>query len=234
MKRFTPALALAAAVFSSTALAQPTAVYEVSVTNITKGQTFTPILVAGHTKAESLFTLGAPASKALSILAEAGDTGPMTEALIDAGVPAEQIATIFGPDPDPAPPLTGPGRTARIKIIGPRFGGRLSIAAMLIPTNDTFVSLNGVRLPFFGETTYTALAYDAGTEGNDQNCAHIPGPRCGGEGVSELARGDEGFIHVSNGFHDLGEEDDLGNEILGPFTYDWRNPVAHITVRRVE
>ena len=75
-------------------------------------------------------------------------------------------------------------------------------------------------------------AYDAGTEANDQNCANIPGPRCGGTGyVAEAGEGDEGFIHIGNGFHELGSEDADGSEILGPQTYDWRNNVARITVR---
>ncbi len=77
-------------------------------------------------------------------------------------------------------------------------------------------------------------AYDAGTEANDQSCANIPGPRCGGEGYNgEPGEGDEGFIHIGNGFHDLGDTDSNGAEVLGPFTYDWRNSVARIIVRRM-
>ena len=96
-------------------------------------------------------------------------------------------------------------------------------------TNDTFVALNGVRLPRT-TATYTAIAYDSGTEANDQNCRNIPGPRCGGEGFSPGPNaGDEGYVYVSNGFHDLGNN----RRLLGPAVYDWRNPVARITVRRV-
>jgi len=233
MKIANKAMILAATLLSTTALADRNALYEVTVTNLTPGQTFTPILVALHDPRQSLFTPGDPASEALGILAEEGDTAPLTEALENAGVPALQITTIFGPDPSTPPPLTGPGQSASIEVSGPRRRGRLSIAAMLIPTNDTFVSLNSVELPRFGQRTYIALAYDAGTEANDQNCANIPGPRCGGEGVSAPADSDEGFVHVSNGFHELGSADDLGNEILGPMTYDWHNPVAEVTVRRI-
>ena len=54
------------------------AMYEVSITNITRGQTFTPQFVATHGHAVSLFTLGQPASSELAILAESGDSGPLT------------------------------------------------------------------------------------------------------------------------------------------------------------
>jgi hypothetical protein len=104
---------------------------------------------------------------------------------------------------------------------------------MLIPTNDSFVALEGVPLPVLGARDLHAPAYDAGTEANDQSCARIPGPRCGGAGYDpEPADGDEGHISISNGFHELGEVDDAGSEVLGPFLYDWRNPVARVTVRR--
>ena len=105
---------------------------------------------------------------------------------------------------------------------------------MLIPTNDTFVALDSGVLPRRGSRTFFIQAYDAGTEENDQLCINSPGPRCGGEGVSpDPMLGDEGFVHVSNGFHDLGADDGNGNERLQPFTYDWRNPVAKVVVKRV-
>ncbi|MEO8224689.1 MAG: spondin domain-containing protein, partial [Gammaproteobacteria bacterium] len=86
----------------------------------------------------------------------------------------------------------------------------------------------------FGSITYFAQAYDAGTEANDQNCNNIPGPRCGGAGSSPGNNaGDEGFVHISNGFHDLGSQGPGGGEVLKPAMYDWRNPVAMITVRRL-
>jgi hypothetical protein len=105
---------------------------------------------------------------------------------------------------------------------------------MLIPTNDTFFALNRQRLPLRGSVTFFAEAYDAGTETNDQNCSNIPGPRCGGEGLSTgINSGDEGFVHVGNGFHELGEGDGATGEVLRPFQYDWRNPVAMIRIKRV-
>ncbi|MEQ8993810.1 MAG: spondin domain-containing protein, partial [Pseudomonadales bacterium] len=44
--------------------------YQVSITNLTKGQAFTPPLVVTHDASVSQFQVGAPASLPLEILAE--------------------------------------------------------------------------------------------------------------------------------------------------------------------
>src|SRR3989441_13093012 len=56
--------------------------FEVTVTNLTRGQQFTPILVASHQEGVRLFTLGSPASSELATLAEEGNTGPLEELLL--------------------------------------------------------------------------------------------------------------------------------------------------------
>lgn len=198
------------------ALGNEEATYEVTLTNITPGQAFTPQLVVIHPGDIALFQLGEPASMELEMMAEGGDTMPLTDAV---SAVASHADTIQG--------LLMPGSSVTTEITG-NSGEVLSLAAMLIPTNDTFVALNGMPLPAEGSVTYYLKAYDAGTEENDQNCRSIPGPRCGGEGYNgEVSEGDEGFVHVSNGFHRL-----PGNT-LRPNTYDWRNPVARLTVTRM-
>ncbi|MDQ2979038.1 MAG: spondin domain-containing protein, partial [Acidobacteriota bacterium] len=57
--------------------------FEVTVTNLTRGQQFTPILVASHRRGVRLFELGSPASSPLETLAEEGNTGPL-KALLSA------------------------------------------------------------------------------------------------------------------------------------------------------
>ncbi len=200
--------------------------YKVSITNITKGQTFTPQFVATHDHSVSLFSLGSPASPSLTILAESGDTAPLTAEAESVADKVGHALTIDG--------LLEPGKTATTEISVSEGHHYLTVAAMLIPTNDTFVALAGMKLPEEGSVSYIARAYDAGTEANDQNCVHIPGPRCGGEAISAASDTDEGFIYVSNGFQDLGSSDADGNEILGPHIYDWRNPVAQITITKMD
>jgi hypothetical protein len=219
-------LTLSAALLAFPAYANHDFIYEVEVTNVTKGQTFTPILVATHTRQVRLFELGQPAGEALEILAEAGDTQPLMDLLLSHGSQVDDVETIPG--------LLGPGETTALHVRSNRHGRRISVAAMLIPTNDTFFALHAERLPFWGTAHYQAPAYDAGTEANDQNCANIPGPVCGGAAHSPGPNdGDEGYVFIGNGFHDLGEEDEKDNEVLGPLSYDWRNPVARVKVRRV-
>lgn len=191
--------------------------YEVSITNLTPTQSFTPQFVATHSAQVGLFEIGESASWELEQLAEGGATGPLTDLYANA---SEEVQTIDG--------LLGPGETATTTIRARAGRNYLSIAAMLLPTNDTFVGVSGMRLPARDSETYMLPAYDAGTEENDQDCASIPGPLCGGEAISDPAAGDEGFVHVSNGFHDLGDN------TLSAAIYDWRNPVARLVVKRIK
>ena len=56
--------------------------FDVTVTNLTRGQQFTPILVVSHKKGVNLFTLGEAASGALATLAETGATGDLAALLM--------------------------------------------------------------------------------------------------------------------------------------------------------
>jgi Spondin_N len=204
---------------AGSAAAQPR--YAVSITNLTKGQQFTPILVATHRSGVSLFELGWPASPELALVAEEGDVGPLS-ALLAATPGVAGIAQSSG--------LLAPGATVTVEV--PAGGGarRLSVAAMLIPTNDAFFALNAELLvPGSPPLTFYALAYDAGSERNDELCASIPGPffaECGGPGGGGMpSGGEEGFVHVHSGIHGVGDLDEA--------LRDWSNPVARIVVQRL-
>ncbi len=194
--------------------------YEVAVTNATFGQRFTPLLLVTHRNEVSLFEIGAPASAGLATLAEEGDVTPLRAAL-DADSRVNMTAAGGG--------LTNAGATTTLMIRGHPHRDRLSVAAMLIPTNDAFVALSGVALPFHGSVSYTAIAYDSGSEVNDETCASIPGPgfpECGGAGGGGKPGGGEGFVHVHRGIHGVGDFD--------PADRAWLNPVATIRVTRVQ
>jgi hypothetical protein len=103
----------------------------------------------------------------------------------------------------------------------------ISVIGMLVPTNDGFMALNSAHAPETSETIRVP-AYDAGTETNDELCATIPGPPgiCEGEGFNPSREGAEGFIHIHRGMH--------GSPDLDAATYDWRNPVAQITIQAIQ
>ncbi len=208
-------LTLVVTLFSIAASAQPSRAYEVTITNITPAQTFTPQLVVTHPAAAHLFVLGEPASAELEVLAEAGDTGPLMDALANE---AYDVQTIAG--------LLAPGDTASVVVTGHPGRGHISIGAMLIPTNDTFVALDAVRLPRSGSVTYLLRAYDAGTEYNTQNCDNIPGPTCGPD-LFDPSDPDVGFVHIGNGFQELGDG------VLSPHPYDWGSAVAKVVITRL-
>ena len=209
------ALVLTAALAcSATAFADEGKTYEVTITNVTAGQTFTPVLAATHRPDIAFFELGQPASAELAALAEGGDIGPLGEVLESVPWLVQSTATNGA--------LLGPGESVTIEVTGSSRFNRLSFAAMLIPTHDTFVALDSMPLPNHSATA-VARAYDAGSETNDELCANIPGPYCGGAPFSPMDDG-EGFVHVANGIHGIGD--------LAPEMFDWRNPVATVTVRR--
>lgn len=187
-------------------------VFEVTITNITKASQFTPILAATHRPAISYFELGQPSSPGLALLAEGGNPAELANELTGTGkvIDTANSADILG-----TPPLLFAGQSVTLKLEGRRNRTRLSFAAMILPTNDSFVALNSVRLPRYGKKTFYALGYDAGSEPNDEWCANIPGPLCGGEGQ----------VHIANGIQGIGD--------LNSATYDWRNPVAKVVVRRI-
>jgi len=206
---------LAAAPVASAVADDDERMYAVSVTNLTRGILFTPILVATHQPGMRLYDLGHPASEALSIIAEGGNINPL-RALINATPNASTASSA---------PLAA-GQTVTIHVASLSTANTLSLAAMMLPTNDGFIGITDVPLPKKKEVlTYLSNGHDAGSEPNDELCEHIPGPQCGGQGVSPDAGG-EGFVHIHAGIHGIGS--------LEPSEYDWRNPVARITVRELE
>ncbi len=192
--------------------------YEVSITNLTRGQPLSPIFLATHTKGvEPLYTLGQPASAALAAMAEDADAA----GLMAAWNPAtnEQVGSAQFVTSDSGPILPGKTVTATITVQGK--ARYLSLAGMLVNTNDAFIGANGVELY---NRRMTLVAYDAGSEANSENCAYIPGPACGNHVHDDTAAA-EGYVHVHAGVH--------GGGGLDPAQHDWRNPVAVVAIRRL-
>ena len=171
-----------------------------------------------HKKGVSLFNPGLPASEAMSKLAEAGDTDTLFN-MMSMNPRVADIAISDG--------LLGPGETTTVMVERTRGFNYISLAAMMLPTNDGFIALNGVKVPRGHRSVmYLSPAYDAGSEDNDQLCVHIPGPiECEMKGEGHNPADGEGYVHIHAGIHDIGD--------IAPDVYDWRNPVARVVIERV-
>lgn len=193
--------------------------YEVSITNITKGQIISPAVVATHRSSlDPIYTLGEPASDELAMVAEDAVLDPFI-ALLEGDSDVADVEVLTGEN---GPIL--PGETATVRITSNGRARELSLAAMLVTTNDTFIALNGVSLPVWRTASHVSPGYDAGSEANNEDCDYIPGPPCGNGGVRDT-EGAEGYVYVGNGVHGIAD--------LDPAEHDWRNPVARITIERV-
>jgi len=190
--------------------------YKITITNLTRGSLFTPALAVTHKKGVSIFSEGAPASEALAQLAEGGITQALEESLIATGKVHDSVTS-------PVPVLAG--QSVTLTVATKKRANYLSMASMILPTNDGFIALNGIQGPKRGQTRVVYLpAYDAGSELNDEFCSNIPGPHCGGEGYS--VNDGEGYVHIHAGIH--------GTADLSSADYDWRNPVAKVTIEHLK
>lgn len=222
MRKTTPLFA--ACVLSAVVFAATTAradddmeTYKITLTNLTRGQPIAPVMAATHQSGMSYFQVGDVPSAELAALAEAGNGKPMAAMLLTMpGVSDAQVG-MGG---------TGPGKSSTLIVSARRGMDHLSIGAMLGNTNDGFIALRDVVLPKGRQAvTYMADGYDAGSEANDELCATVPGPACGGAALSPDDSG-EGYVHIHGGIHGIGG--------MSAAEYDWRNPVAQIVVERVK
>jgi Spondin_N len=198
--------------------------FEVKITNLTRAQQFTPILVASHREGVRLFNLGESVSPEMAVLAEEGDPTQMAN-LLSGMREVKDVVT----SPLSLEGILDPGKSTTLIVKAPYPFDHVSVASMLFPTNDAFFALNGVEGPYGNkELTFYSPAYDAGSERNDELCASIPGPffsECGGPGGGARVGDGEGFVHIHAGIHGIGD--------FIAAQRDWRNPVAKISIRRI-
>jgi len=186
--------------------------YEVTITNLTRGQVITPPVVISHKRGFALFTPTEAASDGLRVLAEDGDPSALV-AELESDRRVKQIGVGDGVIP--------PGHSMTIALTMEDHM-RISAVAMLASTNDGFAAVRSMHLKSH-HPSYM-MAWDAGTENNSENCAYIPGPPCGNPHQRDTD-GAEGFVTMHNGIHGIGD--------LDAATRDWRGPVAMISVRKM-
>jgi Spondin_N len=208
-------IAMAALTFSSAQADTGGHVYNVRITNVTRGQVVTPPVLVSHKVGFELFSLGAPASPELTKLAEDGMADDLVEKLAHTQA-VYDVATA-------AAPLL-PGQSVSLQVSVKRGFPQLSAVGMLASTNDAFFAMRGVNVPLIGKAEVEAGAYDAGTEANNESCVFIPGPPCGSGEVRDTTEA-EGYVHVHAGIHGIAD--------LDPAVHDWRNPVVEISISKM-
>jgi hypothetical protein len=208
------------------------AVYEVTIENLTAFQPFTPPVVATHRPATAMFRVGHTASEGVRQIAENGNLDPMLAALA-ADRHVSEFTVALGPV---VPPLRG-GEAVTARIRTDRGASRLSFVSMLICTNDGFTGLASAALPAHlgASVTHYTAGYDAGSELNTESFDDLV-PPCGpmtgidsmgrGTGASDASLAEGGVIAHHTGI--------TGAADLVPSVHGWSDPVARITITRVE
>ena len=202
-------------------------IYEITITNLTSGQPLSPGVAVSHTKDASVFSPGRAASEGIRLIAETGDpTTAVAELTASAGV--HQVANTGAP----IHRVGGPGPSSlTVSLEASANANRLSLAVMLICTNDGFAGLNAVKLPGgFDDVTFYAMGYDAGTEINDEASTSIVDP-CGAIGPVALAA--DGDSRTAQGGVIMLHPGIQGGAALVPGSHGWTEPVARVTIRRV-
>lgn len=213
----------------------PMASYQVTIQNLATGQPLSPPVAATHRGGMRMFQPRHLASPELEAIAEDGNQIPMFEQFassdqvsdaVDVGQPLTPYGTAVGDFTDQV--------TFSIEA---RPGDRLSLATMLICTNDGFTGLNGARLPAHGSATYLLKGYDAGTEDNTERSQDIVDP-CSVLGPVSLdgdPNGNEDEAVDTDPQERIGVHPGIaGIADLDSAAHDWYGPVAKVTVTRVD
>ena len=203
------------------------ATFELTVTNITTAQPFSPVTALAADDSLSLFTLAQPASTALEEIAEGGDNS----ALLAAAAENEAVySSVSGSG------IIMPGMSETLTVMVPVDDldqAYLSALTMLVNTNDAITAVQQVPLNSIaiGDSyPLMARAYDAGTEANTEAAGTIPGPADGGEGFN-ATRDDTGSVRVHPGV--ISVDGGLEGSVLSE-VHRFDNPVALFSLTRIE
>ena len=192
----------------------------ITVTNLTQGLYFTPIITSAHVNSDHIFMVGTAATAELQSMAEGGDISGLVSLLSNADANINE---------NPAGGLLAPGTSTSYTLTNDVANTHLSMTAMVLPSNDGFVGLDGWEIPTeVGTYTLMLNAYDAGTEANDElvnggGAPGVPGipaapggdAGTGGTGVTDTESNT--LVHIHRG--SIGDDDvsggksDLNNSI---------------------
>ncbi len=242
MKVIAITFSLIVTLLASTAQAQTFKNVILKITNTSNAIYFAPIVLASHSFPNLMFDTGIPATPAIEAMAEFGDIAPLSADLVASG-------GFIAVAEDTTDGALGPGESIFVGlVVGPGLE-YISLAGMLVPTNDGFVGLNSYQVPIdsTGQVVLQLNGYDAGTEPNnelrscpgtppfvgdpldDPNVPGNPGLNGGVCGTGAQGSAENPLIHVHRG--NLGDLDLTGGvSDLDSRVHSWLNPIAEVLV----
>ena len=187
--------------------------YEVTITNMTKGQPLSPPLLATHSPSIHAWQEGEMASKQVEMIAEGGKNKAL--AMTFEGNKATDV--VAGGMAD----AIMPGQSKTFVVVA-KPGDVLSVLTMLSATNDGFTGVSNMKLGGDEKMMSKDLpAYDAGTEDNTETKADVPVPPAMGMGHPATTPAAPVKLHPG-----ITGKADLDKAKMG-----WDGPVAHISVK---
>ncbi len=229
MKKSLLALTTASVLAASPVMATD---FDATLTNLTNGIYFTPLLMAAHDDVTHLYQEGIAASTHLQAMAEGGDISGLSMDLM--AVSADVVE-------NPAGGLLAPGKSTTANFMSANSNDYFSLVGMLLPTNDGFVGANAIMVPNKpGTYTYYLNGYDAGTEANNEvvngggapgtlGIPADPGGHAGSNGSGVAMADNNMTVHIHRG--NLGDMDAMGGASdLDSTVHRWLNPVAKLVI----
>jgi Spondin_N len=189
--------------------------WRVTVENLTPpgSQPLSPPLFVVHGKRVDVWSVGEIANHGVAAIAEDANNSPLESALPSLPGVHDVFTGAGGPVP------SGASQSYVVEANGAR--DRLTLLTMLVNTNDAFTGLDSLRFRNQGTMVFR-MAYDAGSERNNELASHIPGPCCN----NPFVRDPEGALIAPHpGITGVGD--------LDPAVYGWTEPVVKITVEGI-
>jgi hypothetical protein len=192
--------------------------FVITVENLTRpasdgrgGQPLSPPALVIHSSAVDVWEPRGIAPSELAMVAEDGQGA----ALVEKMRPIRGV--LFA---DTMPPVINPGTRRKIVVDTAAGMDRVSAVSMLGSTNDGFTGIDSVRLGS-RRLQFETIAWDAGSERNNELIAFIPGPCCGNPFVRDP---EHRRIRRHPGIRGVGE---VSRRLFG-----WKGPVARWTIRQ--
>lgn len=202
--------------------------FEITVSNMTNAQPFSPVAVITHQSDYTVFEVGSPSTLGVELMAEGGDNSD----LIDEAVSNVNVLMAVS-GAGPIPPAGA--ETVSLEMLESDLEGLLlSVSSMLVNTNDAITGLNRISLESMvaGDVVMMrSIAYDAGTEANSERAVHIPGPAGGGEGFNPARDDLVSVVTMHPGV--VSSDDGLAiSDLTDQHRFD--NPVSQFRIERTE